>query len=329
MPKNNRVLVTGAGGFIGHHLVNRLKAEGYWVRGADIRYPEFEATVADEFQLLDLRNENNSQLATRNIDLVYHLAADTGGIGYISSYLADIARNNVLIDVNMLDACWLSGVRRVLFSSSACVYSRDKQKHADVEGLREADTFPADPEPGYGWEKLFAEQMCAYHRRDHHLDSRIVRFHNVYGPLDVYEGGREKAPAAICRKVLLAGDNGEIEIWGDGKQTRSFLYIDDCVEGLIRVMRSDSSEPLNVGTERLISIDELVDLVCAVSGKTVLKRHAPGKPQGVRGRNSDNSHMKKILGWQPAVNLEDGIWATYQWISGQLGHPSTAATLVA
>ena len=229
----SRILVTGAGGFIGHHLVKRLKAEGNWVRGADIKLPEYERSAADEFEVLDLRKYENCLLATRGgIDQVYNLAADMGGIGYITAYLADISRNNILINVHMLEASRQNAIKRFLFSSSACVYAQNKQKSADVTPLREEDAYPAEPEPGYGWEKLFAEEMCNYYRHDYGFQTYSVRFHNVYGPLGTYEGGKEKAPAAISRKVALAHDGGEIEIWGDGEQTRSFMYIDDCVEGL-------------------------------------------------------------------------------------------------
>jgi len=312
------ILVTGAGGFIGHHLVNRLKAEGYWVRGADLKYPEYQNTAADEFKILDLRRWENCQEAVRGVDFVYNLAADMGGIGYISASLADIARNNVLINTHMLEASRLAGVKKFLFSSSACVYAQYKQKAADVTPLKEEDAYPADPEPGYGWEKLYAEQMCQYYRHDFGFQTRIVRFHNVYGPLGTYEGGKEKAPAAISRKVALADDGDEIEIWGDGAQTRSFMYVDDCVEGLLRLMASDFHDPLNLGTDELISVDGLVDLICAIAGKRLRKRHDVTKPQGVRGRNSDNGRLRNVLGWEPSISLHNGLDTTYKWIEGQL-----------
>ena len=318
MTNNKRILVTGAGGFIGHHLVRRLKNDGHWVRGVDIKEPEYEATAADEFELLDLRRWDNCLQATRGIDHVYNLAADMGGIGYITAYLADIARNNILINAHMLEASRLNGVSRYLFSSSACVYAQSKQKSADVTPLKEEDAFPAEPEPGYGWEKLYAEELCRYYHHDYGFETRIVRFHNVYGPLGTYEGGKEKAPAAICRKVGLLNDGDEIEIWGDGRQTRSFMYINDCVEGLIRLMASDYPHALNLGTDRLVTIDELVDLVSAVAGKRLIKRHDLSKPQGVRGRNSDNTRLREVLRWEPSTSLEKGLAITHRWIESEL-----------
>jgi nucleoside-diphosphate-sugar epimerase len=314
----NRILVTGAGGFIGHHLVKRLKAEGNWVRGADIELPEYESSPADEFEQLDLRCYENCLLATRGgIDQVYNLAADMGGIGYITAYLADISGNNILINVQMLEASRQNAVSRLLFSSSACVYAQAKQKSPDVTPLVEEDAYPADPEPGHGWEKLFAEQLCRYYRHDHKVSTSSVRFHNVYGPLGTYDGGREKAPAAISRKVALARNGGEIEIWGDCEQTRSFMYVDDCVEGLLRLMASDYHGPLNLGTDRLVTINELVDMVCAIAGKNLTKRHDLSKPQGVRGRNSDNTRLKRVLGWAPSISLVQGLAVTYKWIEDE------------
>ena len=313
-----RALVTGAGGFIGHHLVKYLLARGYWVRGADIKHPEYEASPAHEFEILDLRRWDNCLLATRMIDEVYHLAADMGGIGYISYHFGDAARNNVLASTHMLEASRLNGVARFFFSSSACVYPQYLQNMADVTPLKEEDAHPYDPDEGYGWEKLFTEKLCQYYRDDYGMETRVARFHNVYGPVGTYDGGREKAPAAICRKVALAAPNDEIEIWGDGLQTRSFMCIDDCVEGIHRLMRSEHHQPLNLGTERLVTINELLDIVCHIAGKTLSKRHDLTKPQGVRGRNSDNTRLRKVLNWEPSVSLEEGLAITYRWIEKQL-----------
>jgi GDP-D-mannose 3',5'-epimerase len=322
-----RVLVAGAGGFIGHHMVKYLVERGYWVRGVDIKEPEYEPTSAQEFELLDLRRWDNCLQATRGIDEVVLLAADMGGIGYISFHFADSAHNNVLISTHMLEASRLNGVSRFFFSSSACVYPQSLQSMADVTPLKEEDAHPSDPDEGYGWEKLFTEQICRYYAEDYGLETRVARFHNIYGPLGTYDGGREKAPAAMCRKVALAEDNSEIEVWGDGLQTRSFLYIEDCVEGIHRLMRSDCRDPLNLGTDRLITINGLVDVVSEIAGKTLVKRHNLTGPQGVRGRNSDNSRVNQVLGWEPTVSLEEGLGITYRWIDGQLSRPSPVSAV--
>jgi nucleoside-diphosphate-sugar epimerase len=330
MTRQQRILVTGAGGFIGHHLVKRLKSDGQWVRGVDLKLPGYEPTAADEFEILDLRKVENCLLATRGaIDKVYNLAADMGGIGYISSKHADISRNNILINAHLIEASRQNGVGCFLFSSSACVYAQDKQRNPDVTPLREEDAYPADPEPGYGWEKLFTEELCRYYFRDFKFETRIVRFHNVYGPLGTYEGGKEKAPAAICRKVALASTEDEIEVWGDGEQTRSFMYVDDCVEGLIRLMASDYHGPLNFGTDELVTINALVDMVAKIAGKRITKRYNLSGPQGVRGRNSDNSRLREVLGWEPSTKLQQGLTYTYKWIEAQVYSRSHVATVSA
>jgi GDP-D-mannose 3',5'-epimerase len=313
-----RSLVTGAGGFIGHHLVNALKARGSWVRGADLKHPQFGSSQADEFLLTDLRSQASCEQAAEGVDDIYALAADMGGIGYISSNHSSLSRNNILINANMLEAAIGEGTARYLFTSSACVYPSFRQSKDDATGLRESEAIPADPEKGYGWEKLFSEQLVSYYREDNGLDVRIARLHNVYGPLTAYDGGREKAPAAICRKVGQASDGSTVEIWGDGRQTRSFCFIDDCVEGLLRLMESGYQHPINIGTEELVTIDEMVDTVCKIAGKRLRKVHNVDKPQGVRGRNSDNTIMRSVLHWEPRISLELGLSRTYRWIWSEL-----------
>lgn len=321
---SSRVVVTGAGGFIGHHLVKRLKSQGHWVRGVDIKEPEYEPTAADEFLISDLREFGNCAGAVKGVNDVYNLAADMGGIGYITANHAILTRNNALINIHMLEAARLENITRYLYTSSACVYPSFLQDDADVTPLREDQAVPADPEKGYGWEKLFAEQLTTYYHEECGLDVRMVRFHNIYGPLGTYEGGKEKAPAAICRKVAEAPDDSEIEVWGDGGQTRSFCYIDDCVEGLIRLMDSGYTQPLNLGTDEMVTVNQLVDTVCLAADKKLTRRHDLTKPQGVRGRNSDNSLLSKVLGWSPSITLEEGMKTTYQWIWGQLDQQERA-----
>ena len=313
-----RVLVTGASGFIGHHLVTHLKRAGDWVRAVDLKPPEYCPTDADEFELLDLRRWDNCLQATRGVDEVFALAADMGGMGFISAHHAEILHNNLLINLHTIDAARVNGVRRYLYSSSACVYPEYRQTDADVTPLREEDAYPAQPQDAYGWEKLLTERLCMHYREDHSMETRIVRFHNIFGPLGTWDGGREKAPAAICRKVAMAKLTGryEVEIWGDGEQTRSFCFIDDCVTGIHRLMESDYPEPLNLGQDRMVTINQLVDIVAQIAGVRVTKKHVPG-PQGVRGRNSDNTRLRKVLSWEPTITLEDGLQRTYSWIEEQ------------
>lgn len=318
MSNQTRVLVTGAGGFIGHHLSRYLVERGYWVRGVDIKEPEYEPTAANEFELLDLSRAEDCLKATRDIDEVYGLAANMGGIGFIENNKAVIVRDNTFINLHTIEAARENGVKRYLYTSSACIYPGYLQKDADVTPLREEDAYPADAEDGYGWEKLYMERVCRHYMEDFGLETRVVRFHNIFGPLGTYDGGREKSPAAICRKVALAKDGDAIEVWGDGEQTRSYCYIDDCVEGIYRLMRSDYRQPLNLGQDRMISINELVDIVSTIAGKQIGKDYDLTKPQGVRGRNSDNTRLREILKWEPAVSLEEGLATTYKWIEEEL-----------
>jgi GDP-D-mannose 3',5'-epimerase len=325
--KQTRILVTGAGGFIGHHLIKSLVNQGYWVRGVDIKLPEYELSSAQEFELLDLRYLDNCQMAAREIDQVYALAANMGGIGFIESNKGVIVRDNTMINMNTIEAAHRQGVRRFLYTSSACVYPGYRQKETDIAPLREEDAYPADAEDGYGWEKLYMERTCRHYREDFGLDTRVVRFHNIYGPLGTYDGGREKSPAAICRKIAHANSEDVIEVWGDGEQTRSYCYIDDCVAGLERLMASDFPTPINLGQDRMISINELVDIVAAIAGKKIGKRHDLTRPQGVRGRNSDNTVLRRVLNWEPSISLEDGLARTYQWINSQVQSKASVAAV--
>jgi nucleoside-diphosphate-sugar epimerase len=290
----------------------------------DVKPPEYEPSPAEEFQVLDLRRWENCQAATQGVDHVYHLAANMGGIGFIEANKAVIVHDNTLINTHMLEAARLAGVSRLLYTSSACIYPGYLQNSPEVTPLKEADAYPADAEDGYGWEKLMAERLCRHYHEDYGLKTYSVRFHNIFGPLGTYDGGREKSPAAICRKVALASDGDEIEVWGDGQQTRSYCYVSDCVDGIWRLLQSDHHDPINLGQDRMITVDELVDMVAAVASKTIKKRHDLTKPQGVRGRNADLTLMRSVLGWEPQVSLEQGLAATYAWIKAQLDRAAAA-----
>ena len=310
-----RILITGGGGFIGSHLARHLYSQGHFVRVADIKYDDYiEEKYCSERLELDLRILADCLKATEGIDKVYNLAANMGGIGFITSVFADIMHDNVLINTHMLEAAVQNKVKRFLFSSSACVYPNYKQTTADVPGLKEEDAYPADPNEAYGWEKLFTEEMMKSYQIDYGVDIRIARFHNIYGPEGTYKGGKEKAPAALCRKIVEASDPGEITIWGDGKATRSFCYIDDCVRGIVALMESGHDKPINIGSDRLISVDGLADIIINGSGKKITRNHDLSAPEGVKGRNADLTLVKKVLKWEPQVSLEEGMGKTYRWI---------------
>lgn len=317
---NKRALVCGAGGFIGSHLVKRLRREGFWVRGVDLKFPSFADTEADDFVIADLRDaELCRDLVDGPFEEVYQLAADMGGAGYIftGENDADIMHNSATINLNMLDVCHKRNIKKVFYSSSACMYPAYNQEDPENPNCEESSAYPAAPDSEYGWEKLFSERLYLAYNRNFRMSNRVARYHNIFGPEGTWQGGKEKAPAAICRKVATAANNGEIEIWGDGSQTRSFLYIDECVEGTLRLTRSDFEGPVNIGSDEMVSINQLVDLVSDIAGKTVHKNHIDG-PLGVRGRNSDNRLIEQKLGWKPSASLRQGLESTYGWIEGQL-----------
>ncbi len=316
---SKRILVTGGGGFIGGHLAKELLKQGHFVRAVDIKWDGYlEEPYCSEKLTLDLRKPEDCLKATKGIDYVYHLAADMGGIGYITAVGADVMHNSCLMNINMLQASAENKVKRFFFSSSACVYPEHKQLESIVVPLKEEDAYPAEPDTYYGWEKLFMERMCEAYKKDYGLEVRVARYHNIYGPYGTWRGGREKAPAALCRKIAEAVNPGFIEIWGDGKQTRSFCYIDDCVRGTITLMESDCDKPLNIGSDRLVTVNELADIIIKVSGKKLDKKYNTSAPQGVRGRNADLTLVNKIINWQPKINLEEGLERTYRWIENQV-----------
>jgi nucleoside-diphosphate-sugar epimerase len=315
-----RVLVCGAGGFIGSHLVKRLKKEGCWVRGVDLKFPEFTETHADDFIQGDLRDQSLCREAVdQRFDEVYQLAADMGGAGYIftGDHDANVMHNSATINLNIVDLCHRRNIKRVFYSSSACMYPEHNQLDPDNPKTSEDSAYPANPDSEYGWEKLFSERLYLAYMRNHGMEVRIARFHNIFGPEGTWDGGREKAPAAVCRKVAQAPVGGEIEIWGDGKQTRSFLYIDECLEGVLRLTRSDFIGPVNIGSEEMVTINQLAEMAMKIAGKQVKLRHIPG-PTGVRGRNSDNNLIAQKLGWRPTQPLQDGLAKTYAWIDQQV-----------
>jgi len=313
-------LVCGAGGFIGSHMVKRLKEEGFWVRGVDLKYPEFAETEADDFLIGDLRDPYMCrQLVDRRFEEVYQFAADMGGAGYVftGENDADIMHNSAMINLNMLEVCQKGNIKRIFYSSSACIYPEYNQMEPNNPNCAEDSVYPAAPDSDYGWEKLFSERMYLAFHRNYGMEVRIARYHNIFGPEGSWNDGREKAPAAICRKVAMAEEGGEIEIWGDGKQTRSFLYIDECLEGTLRLMRSDWTGPVNIGSDEMVAIDQLAYMAMEIAGKQLTKKHIPG-PLGVRGRNSDNILIYEKLGWKPTQPLSEGIANTYHWIEEQV-----------
>ena len=313
-------LVCGAGGFIGGHLVKRLKKDGFWVRGVDLKFHEYAETEADDFVVGDLRDQSLCRaIVDRRFNEVYQLAADMGGAGYIftGEHDADVMHNSATINLNMIDVCYKRNINKIFYSSSACMYPAYNQDNPLNPNCSEDSAYPAAPDSEYGWEKLFSERLYLAYRRNFGLQTHIARYHNIFGPEGTWTGGREKAPAAICRKVAMARSGDEIEVWGDGDQTRSFLYIDECVEGTVRLLRSNFAGPVNIGSEEMVTINQLVDLVADIAGKRIEKKHIPG-PQGVRGRKSDNRLIREKLLWEPTQSLVAGLESTYRWIEGQV-----------
>jgi len=318
--KVKAALVCGAGGFIGNHLVTRLKREGFWVRGVDLKFPPFSATDADDFVIGDLRDQGVcDRVVDRRFDEVYQLAADMGGAGYIfvGNNDAEIMQNSALINLNMVETCYKRNIKRVFYSSSACMYPEHNQRDPENPKTAEDSAYPANPDSEYGWEKLFSERLYLAYNRTKGMEARVARFHNIFGPLGTWKDGKEKAPAALCRKIATASNGGEIEIWGDGKQTRSFLFIDECLEGVLRLTRSGFTGPVNIGSEEMVTINQLAEMIMKVAGKKLTIKHIPG-PLGVRGRNSDNRLIKEKLGWEPSQPLMKGLEKTYAWIAEQV-----------
>jgi GDP-D-mannose 3', 5'-epimerase len=314
-----KILVTGGGGFVGSHLARYLLSKGNFVRTADIKFDDYmQDDYCSEKLKLDLRVKKNCMLATKGMDKVYNLAANMGGIGFITAIGAEVMYDNVLINSYMLEAAKQNKVGRYLYTSSACIYPTFKQTSPNVVGLKESDAYPADPDNFYGWEKLFTEKLCEAYQRDNGMDIRVLRYHNIYGPEGTYKGGREKSPAALCRKVAESSNPGTISIWGDGKQTRSYCYIDDCVLGTVALMESNYDKPINIGSERLVSINELAEMIIKISGKKISKEHDLTGAQGVRGRNADITLARQVLHWEPKITLEEGLTKTYRWIEQQI-----------